>query len=132
MRRDDEFPVDEASHDETDDGGSATGQTLKIRLESAEEFYARLGSGDNEALSVRSEEELGRLLAPSHLRMLRIIGDQHPTTIAAVADTEGRDPEEVERVLSVLAQYDLLTLAEHGDAVRPIPRYDELQIEVPL
>ncbi|WP_435334092.1 hypothetical protein [Haloarchaeobius sp. TZWWS8] len=106
--------------------------TLCVRLESAEEFYARLGKGDRDALSIRSEEELGRLLAPSHLRILRVVSDQHPTTAAAVADTLGRDQEKVEHVLGILAQYDLLDLVDHAGEIRPIPQYDTLEITVPL
>ncbi|MCT9094599.1 hypothetical protein [Haloarchaeobius sp. HME9146] len=107
-------------------------ETLQIRLESAEEFYARLGGGDRDALSIRSEEELARLFSPSNVRLLRTIVDAHPTTVAKLTATTDHDFAEVNRRLQALESFGLIELVDHGNATRPVPQFDEIQVTIPL
>ncbi|WP_439027741.1 HVO_A0114 family putative DNA-binding protein [Haloarchaeobius sp. DT45] len=106
--------------------------TLQVRLESAEEFYARLGGGDRDALSIRSEEELARLFAPSNLRLLRTLRDEHPTTVASLTAAVDHDLSEVETRLKALESFGLIDLVEHDKSVRPVPKFDEIAVTIPL
>ncbi|WP_435319705.1 hypothetical protein [Haloarchaeobius sp. TZWSO28] len=107
-------------------------ETLQVRLESAEEFYARLGGGDRDALSIRSEEELARLFAPNNLRVLRALTEEHPTTVARLTATLDHDLEDVNQRLQALESFGLVELVEHDKSVRPVPKFDEIEVTIPL
>ncbi len=113
------------------DSGPET-DTLRVRLESAEEFYARLGGGDRDALSIRSEEELARLFAPTNLRLLRTLQDEHPTTMASLTAAVDHDLADVETRLQALSSFGLVDLVEHDKSVRPVPKFDEIEVTIPL
>jgi predicted transcriptional regulator len=107
---------------------------LRVRLESTAEFYERVRSSaaDKNVLSIRNEEEVSHLFAPDNVRLVRAVGELHPTTVANLAASLDRDPTEVEPLLRTLEQYGLVDLVEDDGTIRPEPLYDSVEITIPL
>ena len=116
------------------DQGDTGGEPFRVRLESADEFYQRVGAGSADALSVRNEAELARLFAPANVRLLRELGRNGTTDVETLAGVLERDRHEIADALNVLDRFDLVRVQadEDGRVARAAVTCDSVEISIPL
>jgi predicted transcriptional regulator len=79
--------------------------------------------------------EMGKVLTPKRLELLKIVRDQHPESIRAVAELTGRNVKNVSEDLELLASLGLVEMeTRNGSGKKKAPRvsYETLTVEVHL
>lgn len=111
-------------------GSSPDRTDLEATLESLEE------GDDVEAqeptLTVEDLETFGRVFRPTNLELLAAIATQDPGSLRELARFVERHPPEVNDNVAELVDYGLVELERNGRAKRPIVRYDEIDVELPI
>lgn len=87
---------------------------------------------DRHILNIEDPADLGRVLSPVNLELLRTLRRDAPASISAAAEAVGRDYKEVHRNLTELAALDIIRLEDDGQSKRPVLPYDEITVDVPL
>ena len=129
------------SEDETTD--DAPTRTLSVRVGAADELHreareriraAERGEDPDErhVLNFEDEADLARLVSETNLELLRVIADHAPESMRRVEEIVGRDHKEVHRNLRELEAMGVVELVEAGRSKRPVVRFDELEITVPI
>lgn len=83
-------------------------------------------------LNFEDTETLGRVLRPANLDLVRVIARHEPASMRETADLVGRDVSDVHRNLTELAAVNVIELVTDGQAKRPVARFDDLEVHVPL
>ena len=79
--------------------------------------------------------EMGKVLTPKRLELLKAIHDHHPESVRAVAELTGRNVKNVTEDLGLLASLGLVEMKEsRGPGKKKAPRvgYETLTVEVHL
>lgn len=98
-------------------------------LTSLREEMRAVARGEREA-SPRPVASLLKALSPEALEILELLLQEHPTTIAEVAERTGRAPSNVSRSLQLLTRLGLVSLSRKGKEVRPVPTTARLEINL--
>lgn len=117
--------------------------TLHVRIGSPpdrsdlEETLEDLDEGDDvearePTLTVQDLETFGRVFRPTNLELLAAIATHGPESLRELARIVGRHPPEVNDNVAELADYGLVELEPNGRAKRPVVRYDEIDVELPI
>lgn len=120
-----------------------TGETLHIRLETTDEFFASIRDDasavdDDEALyhlevlSVPDLSTLSRILSRTNLELIRTIAEHEPDSMRETARLVDRDIKNVSEDLRFLERVGVLSTEEHGRAKRPRVPYDDIEIDIPV
>lgn len=112
---------------------------LKIGIMSSEDFKQmtldvvagrRKVDPDAPKVWVSSMKVLGSLLDDGNLQLLKLIREQRPESIAALAALSGRKPNNVSRTLKTMARYGIVSLERHNRTVRPIAAASDIQVQI--
>ncbi len=118
-------------------------RTLYVRVDDADrtraetrEAIAAMERGesvaDKHVLDLETEADLARLVSETNLELLRTIAQQSPQSMRETATLVERDFKEVHRNLRELAEFGVIEFEEDGRAKRPVIRFDELVIDIPV
>lgn len=80
--------------------------------------------------SFNSVEAVVRLLTPENRRLLAIIRDRKPQSIAALADMAGRSQPNLTRTLAKLEAAGLITMQAHGRRKAPSAAIRKIVVEI--
>ncbi|MDC0662436.1 HVO_A0114 family putative DNA-binding protein [Marinobacter sp. SS21] len=114
-------------------------EPLKIGIMSSEDYRAmtldvvagkRKMDPDAPKVWVASMKVLGGLLDDKNLRLLKLIRERHPDSIAALAKMAGREPNNVSRTLKNMARYGIVGLEKHNRMVRPVAKASDIQVQI--
>ena len=83
-------------------------------------------------LVVEDLETFGRIFRGTNLELLEAIVGTEPASIRDLADAVDRHPPDVLANVRELEDYGLLELEQDGRAKRPVVRYDEIDVDIPL
>ena len=92
-------------------------------------------STQGEWLYFSNVREMGKVLTPKRLELLKTIREQHPESIRAVAELTGRNVKNVSEDLELLASLGLVemeTRNSSGKKKAPRVNYETLTVEVHL
>ena len=92
-------------------------------------------STQGEWLYFSNVREIGKVLTPKRLELLKIVREQHPESIRAVAELTGRNVKNVSEDLELLASLGLVEMeTRNGSGKKKAPRvnYETLTVEVHL
>jgi predicted transcriptional regulator len=117
--------------------------TLHVRIGASpdrtglEETLDALDGGDDveagePTLTVADLETFGRVFRPTNLELLEAIADHEPESLRELARLVDRHPPEVNENVAELVDYGLVELQPNGRAKRPVVRYDEIDVELPI
>jgi predicted transcriptional regulator len=132
----------DTDHEPTDSDADDA-RTLTVRVGSAEQTRsealdrvrtAERGDAVDErhVLNFEDEADLARLVSETNLELLRAIAEEEPRSMRQVEETVERDHKEVHRNLTELEALGVVEFVEEGRAKRPVVRFDELEITVPI
>lgn len=118
-------------------------RTLHVTIEEnadnsdLQETMATLAEGGNvepeePRLSFESLEAFGHVFRPTNLRLLQAIADHEPSSIRELARIVDRHPPDVTENVHELANCGLIELETNGRAKRPIVRYDDVDVDLPI
>jgi predicted transcriptional regulator len=79
-----------------------------------------------------SMESLGQVLSGQNQRLLRIIRDSTPGSLAELEKTSGRKKSNLSRTLKTLSNYGIVELIREKGAVRPVVKATEFMVELSL
>lgn len=96
-------------------------------LEAGEAVEAR-----EPTLTIEDLETFGRVFRPTNLELLEAIANDEPGSIRELARVVERHPPEVTENVNELADYGLVDIERDGRAKRPIVRYDEIDVDLPI
>ena len=116
---------------------------VTIKVESFEdglkhfgEIYEKARKGENvepeKTLSFVNLGVMKQILTTERLRLLKLIKEKSPKTIYELAKLAQRPYANVFRDVKKLAEMGLIDLSKENGSVRPIGKYDELKISLPL
>lgn len=111
------------------------GQAERTRQEALDRVCAAErgeGVAERHVLDFEDEADLARLVSETNLELLRAIAEEDPESMRQVEETVGRDHKEVHRNLTELEALGVVEFVEEGRAKRPIVRFDELEITIPI
>lgn len=128
---------------DANDSNADETRTLTVRVGSAERTRnealdrvraAERGEAVDErhVLNFEDEAHLARLVSETNLELLRAIAEREPGSMRQVEEIVERDHKEVHRNLTELEALGVVEFVEEGRAKRPIVRFDELEITVPI
>jgi predicted transcriptional regulator len=83
-------------------------------------------------VTFQREEDLGRLLSPKNIELLRTIARESPASIRELSRLVERDIRQVHDNLRELDAYGLVEFERNGRAKRPTIWYDDIEIDVPI
>lgn len=117
--------------------------TLNVRIGESpdrsdiEETLGSLDEGEDveagePTLTVEDLETFGRVFRPTNLELLAAIARHGPESLRELARLVDRHPPEVNDNVAELVDYGLVGLERNGRAKRPVVRYDEIDVELPI
>lgn len=80
--------------------------------------------------SFNSAEAVVRLLTPENRRLLAIIRDRKPSSVAALAEMAGRSQPNLTRTLGKLEAAGLITIQVHGRRKAPSAAIKKIVVEI--
>jgi predicted transcriptional regulator len=80
--------------------------------------------------SFNSVEAMVRLLTPENRRLLAIIRDRRPQSVAALAEMTGRSQPNLTRTLAKLEAAGLITMQAHGRRKAPSAAIRKIVVEI--
>lgn len=83
-------------------------------------------------LTFEDLETFGRVFRPTNLVLLEAIATHDPGSLRELARIVDRHPPEVNENVAELVDYGLVDLEPDGRAKRPVVRYDEIHVELPI
>lgn len=109
-------------------------------FDEAAEVVGRIEAGkkvraQREEICFSDVREMGRVLTPKRLEILRVVRDHRPASVRALAQLTGRNVKNVAEDLGLLASLGLVDMQTRGGAARskaPRVQYDTLRVEVHL
>lgn len=110
----------------------ATEQTHREAHERIEAAERGEDVGERHVLNFEDEADLARLVSEPNLELLRTIAEHEPESMRAVEEIVERDHKEVHRNLKELEAMGVVAFEDAGRAKRPIVRFDELEITIPI
>jgi predicted transcriptional regulator len=90
----------------------------------------RPAPADADRPSFNSVEAVVRLLTPENRRLLAIIRDRRPQSVAALAEMTGRSQPNLTRTLAKLEGAGLITMQAHGRRKAPTPAVRKIVVEI--
>jgi predicted transcriptional regulator len=75
-----------------------------------------------------SMRSVAEVLSDRNRSLLKAIADTHPSSVAALAQTTGRQPGNLSRTLNTLSKYGLVELRRRGKTVQPIAKAVDFEI----
>lgn len=115
--------------------------TLKVGIADPEEMKARAlrvargeekpSPGDPTAWFV-STESFSKVLSAPNREMLRLIGQEKPDSLDALAAMTGRQKSNLSRTLKAMAGYGLIRMERDGRKLAPRLIHDRVVLELPL
>lgn len=128
-----------------DDGPVRDARTLRVSVESVDDFFDRAGTklerleqGEAETLprekrlSFTTVEQLFSVFTPKRIELVDTVLRTRPESISALAETVGRAVGDVHDDLHALADENVVRFEREGRRMRPIVPYDHVEIEVSL
>ncbi|GAB3690292.1 hypothetical protein GCM10028857_26510 [Salinarchaeum chitinilyticum] len=102
-----------------------------------EAAFAALDAGEeiesqDPTLAIGALDTFARIFRGTNLELLEAIVETEPASIRELADAVDRHPPDVLANVRELEDYGLLELEQDGRAKRPVVRYDEIDVEIPL
>lgn len=85
-------------------------------------------SPDDPKIWFPSAAAMARVLSDENLAMLKIIREQHPASVSALAKAAGKQPPNVSRSLLALEQFGLVKLVQKGRTKKPEATADEVLV----
>jgi len=79
--------------------------------------------------SPRPVAPLLKALSPEALEILELLLQEHPATVAEVAQRTGRAQSNISRSLQLLARLGLVAMSRKGREVQPVPTAAKLEID---
>ena len=112
-----------------------TGQKIQNLRSLREEMKAvargeRAAPADAGEPSFNSVEAVVRLLTPQNRRLLAIIRDRKPQSVAALAEMAGRSQPNLTRTLAKLEAAGFITMQAHGRRKAPRPAGRKIVVEI--
>lgn len=83
-------------------------------------------------LTIEDLETFGRVFRPTNLELLSAIATHEPESLRELARLVDRHPPEVNENVAELVDCGLVDVEQHGRAKRPVVRYDEIDVELPI
>lgn len=77
-------------------------------------------------------DQLAQVFTPRAIDLLQVIAQEEPTSIREAARLTDRDIKQVSENLERLEEYAVVEFVQEGRAKRPVVRYDEIDIQLPL
>lgn len=111
------------------------GSTEKTRSEALDRVRAaERGEAVDERhlLNFEDEADLARLVSETNLELLRAIAEHDPESMRQVEEIVERDHKEVHRNLTELEALGVVEFVEEGRAKRPVVRFNQLEITIPI
>ncbi|MEX2125345.1 MAG: helix-turn-helix domain-containing protein [Woeseia sp.] len=71
---------------------------------------------------------LAEVLSDENRALLRVISEQQPESIAALAEVTGRKPSNLSRTLNTMSHYGLVEMRREKRYVRPIAKATQFRI----
>lgn len=111
---------------------------LKIGIMSRELFQRRMidiAAGKISAKSGESKiwfssiKSLGEVLSENNIRLLKLIKEHHPETLAELARLSDRQTSNLSRTLKTMEKYGIVELKKHAQKVQPIVKATEFDIQ---
>lgn len=90
----------------------------------------RIASRDSNRPSVESADVLLRILTPENRRLLRLIRDEHPESVADLARRSRRSEPNLLRTLAKLEAIGLIEMQASGRRKRPVSHVNILRVEI--
>lgn len=108
-----------------------------VQQRTADAFNQALDGDDGEhdaprRLSFETTDQLGQVFTPRSIDLLQAIAQEEPGSIREAARLVDRDIKQVSENLERLEAFDVVEFVEEGRSKRPIVRYDEIDIQLPL
>lgn len=79
-----------------------------------------------------SLQALAQVLNQKNMELLKVIADHQPASVSDLARQTGRHKSNLSRTLKTLANYQLIGLERGARSIRPVARYDEIDVRVGL
>jgi len=122
-----------------------TQNTLIVTVESIGAVQRRTASAFEQALaddypdddtprriSFETTDQFAQVFTPRAIDLLHVIAQEEPTSIREAARLTDRDIKQVSENLERLEEYAVVEFVKEGRAKRPMVRYDEINIQLPL
>ncbi|TQQ83279.1 transcriptional regulator [Halonotius terrestris] len=119
--------------------------TLIVTVESIGEVQHRTASAFEHALaddppdtdaprrlSFETTDQLAQVFTPRAIDLLQVIAQEEPASIRETARLVDRDIKQVSENLERLEEYHVVEFVDEGRAKRPVVKYDEIDIQLPL
>ena len=79
-----------------------------------------------------SMESLGQVLSGQNQELLRLIRDNHPSSLTELETISGRKKSNLSRTLKTLSNYGIVDLVREKGTVRPVVKATEFKVELSL
>ncbi|RJX47871.1 HVO_A0114 family putative DNA-binding protein [Halonotius pteroides] len=122
-----------------------TNTTLIVTVESIGETQHRTAEAFEQALSderpaddaprrlsFETTDQLAQVFTPRAIDLLQVIAQDEPASIREAARLVDRDIKQVSENLERLEEYGVVEFEDEGRAKRPVVKYDEIDIQLPL
>jgi predicted transcriptional regulator len=114
-------------------------KTLKIGVATVAQQRARtmaIASGKQKRAAADptiwfpSISAMARIISDENLALLKVIREQHPDSIEALAEAVGRHAPNVSRSLHAMVPFELVTLVKKGRSVIPETAWEHLTVKI--
>ena len=114
---------------------------IKIGIMSKEDYRRRtiaIAKGeykprsDEPKIWFESMESLGQILSGQNQKLLRLIKDRNPVSLAELEMISGRKKSNLSRTLKTLSNYGIVDLIREKGMVRPIVNATDFQVELSI
>jgi predicted transcriptional regulator len=118
-----------------------TKKMLKIGILSRDDYRKRtiaIAKGEYKPKSnepkvwFESMESLGQVLSGQNQELLRLIRDNHPSSLTELETISGRKKSNLSRTLKTLSNYSIVDLVREKGAVRPVVKATDFKVELSL
>jgi predicted transcriptional regulator len=79
-----------------------------------------------------SMESLGQVLSGQNQELLRLIRDNHPSSLTELETISGRKKSNLSRTLKTLSNYGIVDLVREKGTVRPVVKATDFKVELSL
>ena len=116
-------------------------KVMKIGIMSKEDYRRRTIAiakseykpGRNEPkIWFESMESLGQILSGQNQKLLRLINEKHPASLAELETISGRKKSNLSRTLKTLSNYGIVDLVRTKGMVRPVVNATDFKVELSI